>query len=246
MPDSITELARDLVEKRKAIPSERLYGAHTVKIGGFEDLAIFGTPTELRYASIAANSAHRLASAYLEIEERERRLVEALKHMLEVSGKTAASHHRLIEHHGDFELCDASECKKTLRMILKASAEVESARGGTKFSFEQRRTVTMNTSMEMPRYRSHKEVWALKIKSVERKLPTVAELQEILEGHPDKESRIVGAVITPEDERYAAFEVDQSYVQKHDPKAGGYYVVYKDGYKSFSPAEAFEEGYTAI
>ena len=30
------------------------------------------------------------------------------------------------------------------------------------------------------------------------------------------------------------------------PRVGGYYVVYADGYKSFSPATAFEEGYTKI
>jgi hypothetical protein len=30
------------------------------------------------------------------------------------------------------------------------------------------------------------------------------------------------------------------------PQPGGYFVVYKDGYKSFSPAKAFEEGYTRI
>lgn len=27
---------------------------------------------------------------------------------------------------------------------------------------------------------------------------------------------------------------------------GGYYVVYEDGFKSWSPAKAFEEGYTRI
>ena len=29
-------------------------------------------------------------------------------------------------------------------------------------------------------------------------------------------------------------------------KVGGYYVVYEDGYKSFSPAEAFESGYKRV
>jgi hypothetical protein len=33
---------------------------------------------------------------------------------------------------------------------------------------------------------------------------------------------------------------------KHKPEVGGYYVVYKDGYRSFSPAEAFETGYEKI
>jgi site-specific recombinase XerD len=38
--------------------------------------------------------------------------------------------------------------------------------------------------------------------------------------------------------------VRHDYVHKHKPEAGGYYVVYADGYKSYSPAKAFEEGYT--
>jgi hypothetical protein len=33
---------------------------------------------------------------------------------------------------------------------------------------------------------------------------------------------------------------------KFDPKVGGYYVVYEDGYASYSPAEAFEAGYTEV
>ena len=35
-------------------------------------------------------------------------------------------------------------------------------------------------------------------------------------------------------------------MDRHKPKAGGYYVVYDDGYKSYSPAKAFEEGYVRI
>lgn len=77
---------------------------------------------------------------------------------------------------------------------------------------------------EMPRYRSHKTVWALKIKEI----------------------RWDGAtpILVPEESGYAAFPVTLDYVQKHNPQVGGYYVQYKDGYKSFSPAAAFEEGYT--
>jgi len=41
-------------------------------------------------------------------------------------------------------------------------------------------------------------------------------------------------------------DVDVKYIAKHNPKVDGYYVVYKDGYTSFSPAEAFEEGYNKI
>ncbi|MFK7941818.1 MAG: hypothetical protein AB8B85_02710 [Paracoccaceae bacterium] len=38
--------------------------------------------------------------------------------------------------------------------------------------------------------------------------------------------------------------VDPEYMDKHDPKIGGYYVRYSDGYESFSPKQAFEEGYS--
>lgn len=36
------------------------------------------------------------------------------------------------------------------------------------------------------------------------------------------------------------------YMNKHQPQIGGYYVKYADGYESFSPAEAFESGYTKV
>lgn len=81
---------------------------------------------------------------------------------------------------------------------------------------------------EMPRYKCHKEVWALKIAKI---LPD-----------PEKGT----AYITPEEEGYGMFEVNADYISKHNPQPGGYYVLYKDGYKSFSPAEAFEEGYTRV
>jgi hypothetical protein len=96
------------------------------------------------------------------------------------------------------------------------------------------------TSREMPRYRCHKEVWALKIKAIEVHRPTVEELDRILNGGEESPA----ATITPEETGYAPFPVSNEYMRKHDPKVGGYYVVYKDGYKSFSPAVSFEEGYT--
>jgi len=41
-------------------------------------------------------------------------------------------------------------------------------------------------------------------------------------------------------------EVEHSWLAKHLPEVGGYYVRYKDGYESYSPAKAFEEGYTKV
>jgi hypothetical protein len=35
-----------------------------------------------------------------------------------------------------------------------------------------------------------------------------------------------------------------AWVEKHKPQVGGYFVVYADGYTSYSPAEAFEDGYS--
>ncbi len=85
-----------------------------------------------------------------------------------------------------------------------------------------------NEAREMPKYDCHKQVWALNIAKI---------LFNLDEGT---------AVITPREEGYAAFEVSREYIRKHNPRAGGYYVAYKDGYKSFSPAEAFEAGYSPI
>lgn len=85
--------------------------------------------------------------------------------------------------------------------------------------------------VEMPRYKCHKEVWALKIKEVKR----------VCSGNA-----MVTYTIVPADEGYAPFEVSQEYIGKHHPVAEGYYVVYADGYISYSPAKAFEEGYTRV
>lgn len=84
-----------------------------------------------------------------------------------------------------------------------------------------------DVSTEMPKYRSHKHVWALKIAAI-----------EILEDGSAK--------IAPVEKGYAVF-TEPDYTSKFesgdDP---GYYVVYADGYKSWSPTKAFEAGYTRI
>ncbi len=90
---------------------------------------------------------------------------------------------------------------------------------------------------EMPKYKCHKEVWALKIASIELDRDRAQAENRETDG---------SATITPADEGYAPFRVPHEYVHKHKPEAGGYYVVYADGYKSFSPAKAFEDGYTKI
>lgn len=86
----------------------------------------------------------------------------------------------------------------------------------------------MSVQAELPKYKCHKEVWALQIKAIE-----VCPLSGC-------------ATITPEEEGYAPFRVEHGYVQKHRPTVGGYYVLYEGGYTSFSPAKPFESGYTRI
>lgn len=89
-------------------------------------------------------------------------------------------------------------------------------------------------SAEMPRYKSHKTVWALKIAKIEQ-------------SPADELATVDGGTwrLIPEDKRYGPITVPHSYVEKHQPHAGGYFVVYADGYQSFSPAKAFEDGYIA-
>lgn len=77
---------------------------------------------------------------------------------------------------------------------------------------------------ELPRFQCHKKVGALKIKYVDS----------------------VNCVIVPEDAAYQPFTVDRDYIVRFNPQPGGYFVEYEDGYQSFSPAEAFESGYTML
>jgi hypothetical protein len=83
---------------------------------------------------------------------------------------------------------------------------------------------------DLPQYRCHKVVRAAKIAAVEP-------------------NHLVGGAILYFDE--AALAVDphyvvQSWVAKHAPQVGGYLVCYDDGYESYSPAAAFEAGYTLL
>ena len=93
----------------------------------------------------------------------------------------------------------------------------------------------MESEREMPRYKCHKEVWALKIARIEFDHDKARAENRETDG---------SATITPAEDGYAPFKVPHDYVRKHNPQTGGYYVVYKDGYKSFSPADAFEDGYS--
>lgn len=92
-------------------------------------------------------------------------------------------------------------------------------------------------SMEMPKYKCIKDVWALKIKSIVFDSDLASQETRETDG---------SATFTPEDDHYSPIKLSAEFVRKHKPVEGGYYVVYKDGYKSFSPESVFEEGYLLI
>lgn len=85
----------------------------------------------------------------------------------------------------------------------------------------------MPTETPLPLYKCHKTVRALKIQNCGIRADGIY-------------------CIDPVDARYASFPVPVEWADRHRPQPGGYFVVYEDGYTSFSPAEAFESGYTEV
>jgi len=85
---------------------------------------------------------------------------------------------------------------------------------------------------EMPRYKCHKEVHALQILGISPSEP---------DGSVD---------LYFEEKQFAPIRVSKEWIAKHLPEDGvltrGYYVVYDDGYVSWSPEKAFQDGYTKL
>lgn len=96
---------------------------------------------------------------------------------------------------------------------------------------------------KMPRYKCHKIVRALQIDEI------------ILHAHPDlsvsleefiKSDIFQGGHLLFADREFQAWPFTAGWYRKHNPHKGGYLVEYDDGYMSYSPAKAFEEGYTLM
>ncbi len=86
----------------------------------------------------------------------------------------------------------------------------------------------MTPDPKLPMYACHKKVEALKIHSIDK-------------------SDADRVIISPDDGCPGhPVVVSTAYMAKHSPQPGGYYVRYADGYESYSPAKAFEEGYTLL
>lgn len=84
--------------------------------------------------------------------------------------------------------------------------------------------MTEENAIALPQYQCHKKVWALKIDQINEDACT----------------------LTFVDSGHAPICTGYKWFSKHNPQPGGYYVVYPDGYTSFSPAQAFEEGYARL
>ena len=84
--------------------------------------------------------------------------------------------------------------------------------------------------MELPKYRCHKVVQAAKIVAMDYNALTNGRFLALENGTAPR--HIVA--------------VDRDWIERHEPTEGGYYVLYEDGYASYSPAKAFEEGYTLV
>jgi len=81
---------------------------------------------------------------------------------------------------------------------------------------------------QLPRYRCHKIVEAAQITAI-----TAVDLGTAL-------------FLADQTTTASVYLVNDQWMAKHEPKVGGYFVRYDDGYESFSPADAFESGYTRI
>lgn len=73
---------------------------------------------------------------------------------------------------------------------------------------------------------SHKEVTAIKIKTVVRDMQGTA-------------------VLTPEDKGIKPFTISKHFLRTQRPTNGGYFITYEDGGNGFQSAEMFEKNYKA-
>ena len=78
----------------------------------------------------------------------------------------------------------------------------------------------------LPRYRSHKSVHAAEILEIVT-APELAGAFLVLNGGHE-------------------VEVGAAYLGRHQPRVGGYYVLYPDGDEAWSHAQAFEESYSLL
>lgn len=85
----------------------------------------------------------------------------------------------------------------------------------------------------MKRWQCHKVVSAARILSITRTREDGARLLLLATEHLEPGS-------------HDLVEVTPEWIDQRSAYAGGYYIVYDDGYTSYSPAPPFEAGYTPL
>lgn len=89
-------------------------------------------------------------------------------------------------------------------------------------------------TIELPKYKCHKEVRAAKITHITKPQPGLT----VWLVFGDLSAAVGGS--------WVGELVSAEWMAKHKPEVGGYFVRYADEYASYSPAKAFEEGYSLI
>ena len=89
----------------------------------------------------------------------------------------------------------------------------------------------LKESPTLSRWRSHKIV-------------TAGEIGRLVSDPPG--GKVVALIVTCSDGSAAEFCPGDKFFARGTPSLGDYYVVYGDGYASWSPRKAFEEGYAKI
>lgn len=88
---------------------------------------------------------------------------------------------------------------------------------------------------ELPRWKCHKIVQAAKIIAAGPAPRSSAQLHDL--------GLLLTLETSPAGDRVMLWQPD-AWAFRHRPEIGGYFVRYDDGYESYSPAAAFEAGYT--
>ena len=86
-----------------------------------------------------------------------------------------------------------------------------------------------DTQKQLPLYECHKTVRAAKITEIKKFKDHGNTFYTLVFGEIVGRSNFVS-----------------EWVKKFNPEVGGYYVLYDDGYSSYSPAGPFEKGYNKV